>query len=65
VYVTVVAPGENCVRFCVCVDVQEGTGPQLSVAVGGVQLTVVLHADDGRFTVLLVGQFKITGAVAS
>lgn len=38
---------------------------QLSVTVGGVQLTVRLHAFAGAFTVMFVGQPVITGVVAS
>jgi len=62
VYVTAVVPlGKIAPGLCVLVTV---TAPQLSVAVGAVQLTGIEHPD-GREAMIFVGQPEITGGVAS
>ena len=61
-YVTSVVPFEKIAPgLCVLVN---ATAPQLSVAVGAVQLTGIVHPD-GRETAIFAGQPEITGGVAS
>ena len=42
-----------------------GLGTQLSVKVGGVQFTILLHSEGAKFTVMFAGQFVVTGASTS
>ena len=61
-YVTSVVPFEKIAPgLCVLVNT---TAPQLSVAVGGVQFTGIVHPD-GSETAIFVGHPEITGSIRS